>query len=71
RPRVQERTGINQVQAVPNNTTEGSNDLVQKLAPRIYRFLDGAMSPLHGALHCFETPAKNKSGTRGDSAKGG
>ncbi|MCI93403.1 hypothetical protein A2U01_0114701, partial [Trifolium medium] len=44
---------------------------VQKLASRSYRFLGGAVPPFHITLHCFETPTKDRGGTRSDSAKGG
>ncbi|MCI77782.1 hypothetical protein A2U01_0099052, partial [Trifolium medium] len=50
---------------------EGGNDMVQKLASRINRLLDGAVPPFHSTLHCFEMPAKNRSGTRSNSAKRG
>ncbi|MCI74819.1 hypothetical protein A2U01_0096083, partial [Trifolium medium] len=45
---------INQVQTVPNYTAKGSNDMVQKLASRIYRLMNGVVPPFHSALHCFE-----------------
>ncbi|MCI52428.1 hypothetical protein A2U01_0073672, partial [Trifolium medium] len=53
------------------HTAEGSNDMVQKLASRDYRFLDGAVPPFHSTLHWFETPTKNRGGTRSNSAKRG
>ncbi|MCI89297.1 hypothetical protein A2U01_0110585 [Trifolium medium] len=59
------------MQIVPNHTAKGSNDVVQKLASRIYRFMGGVVPPFYSALHCVETPTKNRSGTRSDSAKGG
>ncbi|MCI57781.1 hypothetical protein A2U01_0079032 [Trifolium medium] len=62
---------INQVQTVLNHTAKGSNDMVQKLASRIYRFLDRVVPSFHSTLHCFEAPTKNRGGTRSDSAKGG
>ncbi|MCI59496.1 hypothetical protein A2U01_0080751, partial [Trifolium medium] len=54
-----------------NHTAKGSDDMVQKLASRIYRFLGGAVPPFHSTLHCFETPTENRGDTRRDSAKGG
>ncbi|MCI79945.1 hypothetical protein A2U01_0101216, partial [Trifolium medium] len=42
---------------------KGSDDMVQKLASRISRLQDGAVSPFHSTLHRFETTTENRGGT--------